>query len=100
MVKLVDTHDLPAGRQAQNRVIIFMYYTYAIKSKTNKYIYVGISDNPKRRVEHHNRGYNKTTKPYTPFEIILLEKFMDRETARKREKYLKSGIGKEYLKSL
>ena len=77
-----------------------MYYLYAIVNKDKKYIYVGISDNYTRRIEQHNNGYNKTTKPYRPFEILLIEKFDNRIEARKREKYLKSGCGKELLKSL
>ncbi|MFH1207091.1 MAG: GIY-YIG nuclease family protein [Patescibacteria group bacterium] len=95
--ELVDTHDLPAGRQAQNHV---MYYTYAIKSLKFNYIYTGISDNPIRRISQHNKGYNRTTKPYIPFKIILLEKYKNRKEAREREIYLKSGAGKEYLKNL
>ena len=77
-----------------------MYYTYAIKSLSANYIYVGISDNPERRISQHNKGYNRTTKPYIPYKILLIEEYDDRQLARKREKYLKSGIGKEYLKNL
>jgi len=99
-VKLVDTHDLPAGRQAQNNLGCNMYFTYAISSLVKSYIYVGISDNPKRRIEQHNKGYNRTTKPHRPFKILLIEKYTTREEARKREKTLKSGFGKEYLKNI
>ena len=98
MAKLVDAHDLPAGRQAQN--LMSMYFVYAIKSNNKNYIYVGISDNPARRIKHHNLGYNKTTKPYKPFKIILIEEYKNRVDARKREKFLKSGCGKETLKKL
>ena len=77
-----------------------MYFVYAIYSLNKNYIYVGISDNPARRIEQHNNGYNKTTRPYLPFKILILEKFNLRKEAREREKYLKSGSGKEYLKTL
>lgn len=77
-----------------------MYHVYALKSLIRNYIYVGISDNIGRRFEQHQRGYNKTTKPYLPFVIIYKEEFKSRTEARKKEKYLKSGIGKEFLKSL
>ena len=77
-----------------------MYYVYAIKSCSRYYIYVGISDNIDRRFEQHQKGYNKTTKPYRPFVLIYTEKCNSRIEARKREKYLKSGVGKEFLKSL
>jgi putative endonuclease len=86
---------LPAGRRAKE-----MYYTYAIKSKVRNYIYVGLSNNPDRRISEHNDRKEKTTRSYAPFMTILIEKHQSRAEARKREKYLKSGIGKEYLKSL
>jgi putative endonuclease len=102
--------DLPAGgrtgrpasgRQARWSIIIFMiYYVYAIKSEARKYIYVGISDDPERRVKQHNNGKERTTRPYIPFKILLIEKYNSRPEARIREKYLKSGIGKDFLYSL
>lgn len=77
-----------------------MYYVYAIKSCSRYYIYVGISDNIDRRFSEHQKGYNKTTEPYRPFVLIHTECCESRIEARKREKYLKSGSGKEFLKSL
>ncbi|MBP9803140.1 MAG: GIY-YIG nuclease family protein [Candidatus Pacebacteria bacterium] len=77
-----------------------MYYVYAIKSQEKNYIYVGLTNNLDRRFSEHNNGKNKTTKPYKPFKIIYTEKFETRIEARVKEKYLKSGIGKEFLKML
>jgi putative endonuclease len=77
-----------------------MFFVYAISSELKNYIYVGLTDNVDRRVSQHNAGYEKTTKPYKPFKLILVESFQTRMEARIREKYLKSGVGKEYLKSL
>ena len=77
-----------------------MYYVYAIKSLNRNYLYVGISRDVERRLKEHNRGYNRTTKPYKPFILLYSEQFETRKQAREREKYLKSGAGKEYLKSL
>jgi putative endonuclease len=77
-----------------------MYYTYAIKSKVRNYIYVGLSSNMERRLSDHNGKRNKTTAPYAPFDVLLIEEYPTRADAREREKYLKSGIGKEFLKSL
>ena len=53
-----------------------------------------------RRVAEHNTGREKTTRTYAPFKLIYSEIVEDRTSARKREKYLKSGIGKEFLKNL
>ena len=77
-----------------------MYYVYAILSETRNYIYVGLTNDVNRRLAEHNNGYNKTTKAYRPFKLILTEKFENRTDARTREKYLKSGSGKEYIRLL
>jgi len=76
------------------------YYVYAISSQARNYIYVGLTDNPDRRIGQHNAGHERATKPYRPFKVLLIESFSSRMEARKREKYLKSGIGKDYLKGL
>jgi len=73
---------------------------YAIKSINRNYIYVGLTNNFERRFFEHNNGENKSTKAYKPFTLIFSENFETRVLARKKEKYLKSGVGKEFLKSL
>jgi putative endonuclease len=75
-----------------------MYTVYVIKSKVRNYIYVGLTSNFSQRLDCHNLGKNKTTRAYAPFDIITIEKYPTRIEARKREKYLKSGVGKEYIK--
>jgi putative endonuclease len=73
---------------------------YALKSVFRKYIYVGLSTNVPKRVQRHEEGRERTTKPYRPFELVLVEEFETRAAAREREKYLKSGSGKEFLKRI
>ncbi|MCR4283934.1 MAG: GIY-YIG nuclease family protein [Parcubacteria group bacterium] len=77
-----------------------MYYTYAIKSEVRNYIYVGLTNNLDRRIKQHNDKKERTTRAYAPFRILFIEKFTTRTDARQKEKYLKSGAGKEYLKTL
>ena len=77
-----------------------MFFVYSIRSLNENYIYVGLTDNFERRFKEHQSGKNKTTKPYKPFKILLVEHYPTRQEARNREKYLKSGIGKEFLKSI
>lgn len=74
-----------------------MITVYAISSKNHNYIYVGMTQNLEERLKRHNSGREKTTKAYLPFEIIFTELCENREEGRKREKYWKSGIGKEKL---
>ena len=77
-----------------------MYIVYVIKSEERNYTYISLTNNLKRRFKEHNEGKNKTTKPYKPFTLVLSEQFEVRPEAREREKYLKSGIGRDYIKKI
>ncbi|MCF8305091.1 MAG: GIY-YIG nuclease family protein, partial [Ignavibacteriales bacterium] len=46
-----------------------MYSVYAIRSINRNYIYIGLTNNIRRRFADHNSGYNRTTKPYAPFHL-------------------------------
>jgi putative endonuclease len=80
-------------------ILNLMFYVYALSSLERNYIYVGLTDSIERRFFEHNSGKNKTTKPYRPFKLIYFEECNTRIEARIREKYFKSGVGKEKLKA-
>lgn len=75
-----------------------MIYVYVIRSNKDGRFYVGMSQNVEIRILEHNSGRVKSTKGYVPWRIFFHEAFPDRESARKREKYLKSGFGKKWIK--
>ncbi len=77
-----------------------MFIVYAIKSEKGGRIYVGMCAEVNVRLKQHNNGNTKSTKGFKPWKLIYTEEVVSRVEARKREKYLKSGIGKEFLKSL
>ncbi|MDP2789445.1 MAG: GIY-YIG nuclease family protein [bacterium] len=63
-------------------------------------IYVGMTQNLQKRLADHNYARVFSTKGFRPWKVLYCEKCSDRKSARTREKYFKSGIGKEFLKSL
>jgi putative endonuclease len=77
-----------------------MIILYVIQSIDKKYRYIGITNNIERRLKQHNNGYNKNTKFYRPFKLILTEKFKNYKDARGREIFLKSGAGRKFLDNL
>ncbi len=77
-----------------------MYFVYAIQSKIDNRLYVGFTDNLDRRFSEHNSGRTKSTKAYIPWELVYFESIENRIDARNREKYFKSGCGKEHLKRI
>ncbi|WP_299054795.1 GIY-YIG nuclease family protein [uncultured Polaribacter sp.] len=90
----------PVFRQAGALIQVYMFYVYAISSKDKNYIYVGLTSNLKERLKRHNGLRERTTKFYAPFKLLYSEQVKTRIEARVREKYWKSGVGKEKLRSL
>ena len=78
-----------------------MFYVYVLKSDKNNKRYVGFtSKDPKIRLIEHNKGGSKWTRQNKPFELLYKEKFHNKTDAIKRETFLKSGKGREYLDRL
>jgi len=76
-----------------------MWYVYLLESKKTRGWYTGSTRNLQKRILDHNAGKNKSTKYGVPWRIIYCEIGLNRDDARAREKYLKSGMGKRYLKN-
>ncbi len=76
-----------------------MYYVYVLKSLKSKRFYIGMTNNLKRRLKEHNKGKTKSTKGYKPWELFYYENFHTIKKAREKELYLKSGIGREFIKN-
>ena len=73
-----------------------MYYTYLAKSLKNEKIYVGYSaKSPIERIKEHNSGSNKWSKQNGPFALIYYETYYCDKDARQREKFYKSGFGRQ-----
>ena len=75
-----------------------MSYVYVLKSLRNGKRYIGSTNLlPEERLKKHNYGSNRFTKGNDPFELIYQEKHIDKTAARKRENFLKTGVGRKYL---
>jgi len=73
-------------------------WVYVIESLADLTWYTGISSDPSRRLNEHNSGRNRFTKGHRPWQILFKEQCLDWQSARKREKYLKTFAGKNWLK--
>jgi len=76
-----------------------MYYVYVIQSKKDEQFYTGFTSDLQNRFREHNVGRVSSTKKRGPFELIYYEACLNEQDALAREKYLKSGMGKRYLKN-
>lgn len=75
-----------------------MYYAYVLQSLIDKNFYTGYTNDLKSRIEQHNKGLTLSTKFRRPFRLIYYEACLNEKDAKQREKYLKSGMGKRFLK--
>ena len=66
-----------------------MFYTYLLRSKKDKKLYIGLTNDLKRRVQEHNSGLSKSTQFRRPFELVYYEAYKSEKDARKREENLK-----------
>lgn len=74
-----------------------MYKIYALYFEIGR-IYVGMTGNLNQRITDHKRQKVKSTKNRGSFKVRVIEECPNRDMARVREKYWKSGCGKEKLK--
>ena len=76
-----------------------MFIVYVLRSETDGGLYIGLTTNLDRRLTQHNAGHESSTRRRRPFVLLLSERFQTRAEARAREKYYKSGFGRELLKT-
>ncbi len=74
-----------------------MHYVYVLKSIKDKKMYTGCTEDLRKRFREHNIGKVNSTKGRGPFELIYYEASSDKTDAFAREKYLKSGMGKDHV---
>jgi len=75
-----------------------MFYTYVLRSKKDGKLYIGCTSNIEKRLAKHNTGTVTATKSRLPFELIYYEACLSKEKSITREKQLKTGFGRSYLK--
>ena len=76
-----------------------MFYVYLLESQDDKSWYIGYSASLKQRVARHQRGDGaRTTSRKRNWELIYYEAYSSEQDAKGRERFLKSGSGRRYLK--
>ena len=75
------------------------YYVYVLRSCRDGNWYTGFTHDLRKRFIEHNNDGSQYTKNRGPFELIYYEAYKNKDDARSREKQLKSGQGKAYLRS-
>ena len=74
-----------------------MFYTYILKSLKDNGLYIGYTSDIIRRFNEHNSGISKATKHRKPFIILHVDEFITRSEAVRKERYYKTGKGREFI---
>jgi putative endonuclease len=77
-----------------------MYTVYVLYSRLHGQTYVGQTNDLSARLARHNAGQVTSTRRYIPWEVIHTERFETRSAAVRRERWLKSGVGRAFIKRL
>ncbi|MBP9739027.1 GIY-YIG nuclease family protein [Candidatus Saccharibacteria bacterium] len=77
-----------------------MYIVYVLHSSQLGSRYIGQTSNLSKRLSDHNSGESKYTKGKGHWELVYEEHFDTRAEAMRREKYLKTGKGRDFLSNL
>jgi putative endonuclease len=75
-----------------------MFYVYILKSTIANRLYKGSTSNLETRLDEHNSGKVRSTKPYRPWRLIYYEAHRDKKLAQKAELFYKTGQGRRQLK--
>jgi len=75
------------------------FYTYVLLSQKDGKFYTGFSEDLKGRFEQHSTGRVLSTKERRPLKLIYYEACLEKRDALHREQYLKSYLGKMYLRN-
>ncbi|MBT6254044.1 GIY-YIG nuclease family protein [Candidatus Uhrbacteria bacterium] len=74
-----------------------MFYVYILEFSDREW-YIGMTSDLKRRVQEHKAGSNKSTSYRGAFELMHYEAYRNKMDALGREKFLKSGTGRRFVK--
>lgn len=75
-----------------------IYYTYVLYSKNLNKFYIGSTNDLKRRIAEHKNGKTYTTLRMKDFKLAYYESCLSKKDAQDREKQLKTGFGRGYLR--
>ena len=74
-----------------------MFYVYVLVSEKTGRLYIGSTEDIDRRLTEHNTGYSKSTRHGVPWRLVHVESFQTRTEAVRRERYYKTGKGRDEL---
>jgi len=76
-----------------------MFTVYVLRSVSTSKYYVGQTEDPLRRLQDHQAGLARYTRGRGAWTVALTETYDSRAEPMGRERFLKSGKGREWLRA-
>lgn len=76
-----------------------MFYTYVLESLKSGRWYTGYTGDLRKRLKEHNSNESTYTNKRGPYKLVYYEACLNEKDALARERYLKTTMGKRYLKN-
>jgi putative endonuclease len=76
-----------------------MHYVYVLRSLKDSGFYIAYSANIRKRFSEHVTGGSFATSHRGPWKLIYYKAYLERDDALARERYLKSGSGRKFVKA-
>lgn len=77
-----------------------MFFVYVLRSLKNGRLYAGSTQDYQKRIAEHNYGHSIATRQSRPFELLFVEEYATRSKAVRRERFLKTGLGRQEVARL
>jgi putative endonuclease len=87
----------PAGPMC---LLFAMFHVYVLRGSKTGRRYVGSCADLDKRLRRHNLGHSKATRHGVPWTLVHRETFSNRADATRKERYYKTGRGRDELEQL
>jgi len=75
------------------------FYTYVLVCEKTWTFYTGATGDLRKRLEQNRNGEVFFTRNKGPIQLVYYEACLNRDDAFRRERYLKTGMGKRFIKN-
>ena len=99
--KVVGSSPAPATKPGDSleSPVLSMYTLYVLRSREG-HRYIGITEDLEKRLFQHNNKLAGWTRRGTQWQVVYTEEFATLSEAVRRERWMKTGVGREFLKTI
>lgn len=74
-----------------------MWFVYILRSHTSRHLYVGSTNDLRKRLGQHKQGESRFTRQWQPWQLVSCVVLSSEKPARNLEHYFKTGSGRAFI---